>query len=74
MLDKIIARVVLETLSMAEGIFSGWVNVTNVSASDGPISISLLPAGGTLFQQLASATTSTTKITADLLSLLVRMF
>jgi hypothetical protein len=74
LLDQVISHLILGTLRIAEGVFSGWVNVTNVSANEGPISILLLPAGGTLFQQLASATTSTTKITADLLSLTLRIF
>jgi hypothetical protein len=41
MLSEHISRVVLGVLSLTHAMFSGWVNVTNVSGNDGPIGISL---------------------------------
>ena len=57
-------------MSLAHGVFSGWVNVSNVSGNDGPIGISISAQGQALFENVAVMNVQVARLTADLLSVI----
>lgn len=68
MLDEQISRLVLATMALAHGVFSGWVNVSSVSGNDGPIGISISTEGRALFENVAVMGVNLTRLAADLVS------